>query len=71
MKNVDMKKIGWTCQEFRQSIGIRQVDVADETGYDKGSISAFENGRTNNCALFLWYVAHGLTFELLKEKGVI
>lgn len=53
-------EIGKACQCYRKKIGKTQREVAEDTHYSVENISAFENGRTNNFRILLWYVAHGL-----------
>ena len=48
------------CKATRENLGIKQTQVAIETGYSEQNISSFENGRTNNMIIFLWYIQHGL-----------
>ena len=56
---MEKKKLGQICKEFRESLGVLQSDVAEETGYSKESVSAFECGRVNNAKIFAWYVSKG------------
>ena len=53
-------EIGKACQRYRKNIGKTQREVAEATHYSVENISAFENGRTNNFRILLWYVANGL-----------
>lgn len=46
-------------KKFRQSIGYKQIDVANELGYSLENISKFENGKNNNLKIYLWYVEKG------------
>lgn len=55
--------IALMCSLFRLKIGATQKDVAKETGYTVQSISAFENGRTNNAEIFSWYIEKGLVMD--------
>lgn len=63
MIHLSNKEIGQMCKAFRQSMEVKQSDVAKDTGYSLESISSFENGRTNNMQIFVWYVLHGFTFK--------
>ncbi len=54
-----IKEIGEFCAAIRGEIGATQKDVAEDTGYTIQSISAFENGRTNNAEIFSWYLEQG------------
>lgn len=53
-------EIGKACQRYRKNIGKTQREAANDTHYSVENISAFENGRTNNFRILLWYVAQGL-----------
>lgn len=55
-----LQKIGADCKEYRESIGLRLLDVAAETGYAIETVQGFEKGRTNNLILLLWYIRHGM-----------
>ena len=59
----DTKEIGKRCKEFRKKLGYYQSDVANQTGYSKENISAFETGRNDNVRIFMWYVEMGLFEE--------
>lgn len=63
--------LGASCQYYRVSKGMMQIDVANGTGYSIENVSAFENGRNNNAIIFLWYVRQGLNAEFLRrcERG--
>lgn len=65
MLNIDTKRVGNQCREYRQSLGKLQNDVADDTGYSPMNISAFENGRNCNYRILLWYVHHGIDTSIL------
>lgn len=60
---MDLIKLGAKCRDLRESLGYIQSDVAEEVGYSKENISAFETGRNNNATILLWYVEHGLKCE--------
>lgn len=72
-----LDSIGKKCKVFRKRLGIKQKQVATETGYGVKSVSAFENGRLNNALILLWYFSRGLDFHTLrgckygKETGTI
>ena len=72
-----LDSIGKKCKVFRKRLGIKQKQVAHETGYGIKSVSAFENGRLNNALILLWYFSRGLDFHTLrgckygKEAGEI
>lgn len=63
MITLSNKEIGQMCKAYRQSINKKQIDVSKDTGYSIESISTFENGRTNNMQIFVWYILHGFTFK--------
>ena len=52
--------VGNMCKQHREKLGVKQSQVATETGYSEQNISSFETGRTNNMIIFLWYVNKGL-----------
>ena len=70
------KIIGNICKEFRKKkLGITQKAVAEENGYSVENVSSFENGRTNNALLFVWYFLNGLDINffydfLEKDEGL-
>lgn len=70
MRDTTLQKlIGSKCKEFREkNLKVTQKDIADEIGYSKESVSAFETGRNNNCYIFLYYVSKGLLFEYSLEE---
>lgn len=69
MKNFKTEEIGKVCKEYRESLGIKQKDVARETNYCQATISSFEKGRTDNCRIFIWYLMQGLTIKNFKGVG--
>ena len=61
---MNMLSIGHRCGYYRRKIlKCRQIDVANETGFSVGNVSAFETGRNDSSLLLLWYMRHGLTLE--------
>ena len=62
----DIKALGVQCKRLRRTLDIKQTQVAIETGYSQKSISAFENGRTNNALILLWYINHGLNRDIIR-----
>lgn len=48
------------CKQHREKLGVKQSQVATETGYSEQNISSFETGRTNNMIIFLWYINNGV-----------
>lgn len=62
----DIKALGIQCKRLRRTLDIKQSQVAIETGYSQKSISAFENGRTNNALILLWYINHGLNRDIIR-----
>ena len=71
----DLKALGRHCKILRRTLDIKQTQVAIETGYSIKTISAFENGHTNNALILLWYLNHGLNRDIIRgckygaEKG--
>lgn len=59
----DLQSIGKRCKEFREKLGYYQSHVAEQTGYSKENVSAFETGRNDNVRIFMWYVEMGLFDE--------
>lgn len=55
------KEIGAMCAEFRKTIDVKQGEIASELNVSVETISAFENGRTNNARVLMWYIEHGMT----------
>ena len=53
-------------KKFRQSLGYKQIDVANELGYSLENISKFENGKNNNLKIYLWYIEKG--FDKWQES---
>lgn len=63
-----LELVGDVCREFRKEQGYYQMNVANDLGYSLENISAFENGRNDNLRILLWYIAHGLTFDMIRER---
>lgn len=63
---INLKELGRRCKRFRMSHGYIQMQVAEDTGYSKENVSAFETGRNDNSRILLWYVLHGLTIDDLR-----
>lgn len=55
---MELLEVGKLCARCRRNRGKTQVQVAMEVDYSPENISAFENGRTNNMFLLLWYMKH-------------
>ena len=55
------KEIGAKCAEFRKTIDVKQSEIASDLNVSVETISAFENGRTNNARVLVWYIEHGMT----------
>lgn len=62
---IDLKEIGARCKEFRLSMGILQIRVAEDTGYSLENVSKFETGRNDNYRILLWYLEHGIDVNYL------
>lgn len=58
--------VGARCALIRKSVGKTQLQVAMAIGTTPETISAFENGRTNNCKVFTWYLKQVKDFDTLK-----
>lgn len=61
---ISLKVLGDVCRQHRLSRGYYQCEVAAAVGCSKENVSAFENGRNNNAKILLWYIQHGLTYDL-------
>lgn len=59
-RNKILLTVGQMCKRLRENQGVKQSQVARETGYSEQNISSFETGRTNNMIILLWYVDRGL-----------
>lgn len=57
--------IGARCALIRKAVGKTQLQVAMAIGTTPETISAFENGRTNNCKVFTWYLKQVNDFDTL------
>ena len=55
------KEMGAKCAEFRKTIDVKQSEIASDLNVSVETISAFENGRTNNERVLMWYIEHGMT----------
>lgn len=55
------KEMGTKCAEFRKTIDVKQSEIASDLNVSVETISAFENGRTNNARVLMWYIEHGMT----------
>lgn len=64
----DLRRIGYACKIFRQSLGISQAEVAEQTGYSESNISSFETGRTNNMMILLYYLRQGMEVSELWQE---
>lgn len=59
-----MLVVGHRCSHYRKKVlKNTQKDVAAETGFSVGNVSAFETGRNDSTLIFLWYLKHGMTLE--------
>lgn len=66
---INLRDIGRRCKQFRIEHGYYQTDVAAETGYSVENISSFETGRNDNARILFWYLAHGMKYEHLIDRG--
>ena len=61
---LNMLVVGHRCSHYRKKIlKSTQKEVATETGFSVGNVSAFETGRNDSTLIFLWYLKHGMTLE--------
>lgn len=61
---LNMLVVGYRCGYYRKKVlKCTQKDVADETGFSVGNVSAFETGRNDSTMIFIWYLKHGMTLE--------
>lgn len=60
-----IKILGDNCKRWRKEHGYYQLDVAHDTGYSLENVSAFENGRNDNCRFLSWYLIKGMTLHEL------
>ena len=69
---MNMLSIGHRCRHYRKRVlKCRQIDVARETGFSVGNVSAFETGRNDNSIILLWYMLHGMTLSQLTGDDLI
>lgn len=57
------KEIFKRCAEFRKQLGYTQKQVADELCYSVMNISKFENGKSRNLEILLWYLEKGMDLD--------
>ena len=63
---LNMLVVGHRCAFYRKKVlKCTQVDVANETGFSVGNISAFETGRNDSSLILLWYMCHGMTLDMI------
>lgn len=67
MEIINLKILGKRCKQYRVEHGYLQANVANDTGYSKENVSAFETGRNDNATILLWYFAHGMKYEHLID----
>ena len=67
MNDYTIETIGGICKAYRISNRIKQSEVAESVGCSIENVSSFENGRNNNCRIFLWYLAHGLDYKTIDR----
>ena len=64
--------VGNRCRQYRKKVLRTELkEVAKELGYSKENISAFENGRNDNCLIMLWYLSRGMTVDQILGGDVI
>lgn len=56
--------VGAKCREYRRRVlKVSLFYVSRTLGYSRENVSAFENGRNDNCLILLWYLSQGLTVD--------
>ena len=60
---MNLVDLGNQCRKYRNDLKCTQSDVARDTGYSVDNISKFENGKTNNLKIFMWYLRKGFRYE--------
>lgn len=60
---MNLVDLGNLCRKYRNDLKLTQSDVARDTGYSVDNISKFENGKTNNLKIFMWYLRKGFRYE--------
>lgn len=60
---MNLVDLGNQCRKYRNDLKLTQSDVAKDTGYSVDNISKFENGKTNNLKIFMWYLRRGFRYE--------
>ena len=69
---MNMLIIGHRCSNYRKRVlKCHQSDVARDTGFSVGNVSAFETGRNDNSIILLWYMSHGMTLSQLMGDETI
>ena len=62
MYKFDLAKLGADCKAWRIDKGYPRKAISIDTGYSIENVHAFEDGRNNNCKIFVWYLMHGFMF---------
>ena len=68
MSEVELKVLGKTIRDKRESQGLTQVELAQKSGLDRNYIGMVERGERNPSFLSLLKIAHGL--GLLIEEMI-
>ena len=59
-----LEYVGSRCRRYRKRVLKTDLrEVADTLGYSRENVSAFENGRNDNCMVLLWYLSKGMTYS--------
>lgn len=59
MNSEEWIKLCKKCQDIRVKAGYTQVQAAEELGISEKAISHFENGRSTNGKILMWYMRLG------------
>lgn len=62
----DLCQLGRQCGKHRRKLGVKQIQVAIETGYGVKNISSFERGHCNNAKILMWYINNGLENDVIR-----
>lgn len=62
-----LEQVGNRCRRYRKKVLKKELrEVATDTGYSRENVSAFENGRNDNCIFLLWYMSRGMTYSQVE-----
>lgn len=60
---MNAEMIGSVCRKWRESKKITLTEIADQVGCTRQNIYYFEQGRSNNYLILLWYLSHGMPLK--------